>query len=406
MKLFKRLPLLITAVLSVLTAGCIPSELYLKVDMSEPGTDLKIAAVLPLSGRNKIAAEQMAEGMKMAEYELNANSVTGRGQLQLKFFDSKGSADGAMEAVEAAAKWGAAGIIAGYSTEEVSDILPHAVRHKMPVVIPLATSNEHTDLSPFVFRNSYTDRQQSEVLANYLLHWRQAKTLGIFLDESKDVVYQNNIARDTAQAFQDIGGKVTATLLTKQIPEEKDIVALLKTDPEAILVTFGGKEAGILIRKLREAGFTGIICGPDSWDTDELVMPLQNIKVGECLYTAFFNAENESQEFKKFKKEFRKRFYYYPGARETQSYDALKFMVVGFYRAETLLDFDRNWRSIQQHQGAAARYTMLPRGDIDRTIYINTIGVRRNGKGLEAFSRFSRQIQYSRIKMYNPDYYK
>ena len=100
MKLFKRLPLLITAVLSVITAGCIPSELYLKVDMSEPGTDLKIAAVLPLSGRNKVAAEQMAEGMKMAEYELNANSVTGRGQLQLKFFDSKGSADGAMEAVE------------------------------------------------------------------------------------------------------------------------------------------------------------------------------------------------------------------------------------------------------------------------------------------------------------------
>ena len=406
MKLFKRLPLLISAVLAVITAGCIPSEFYLKVDMSEPGTDLKIAAILPLSGRNKVAAEQMAEGMKMAEYELNANSATGKGQLLLKFFDTKGTADGAMEAVEAAARWGAAGVIAGYNTEEVSDILPHAVSRRMPVVIPLATSNEHTDLSPFIYRTSYTDRQQSEVLANYLYHWRQVKTLGIFLDETKDVVYQNNIARDTAQAFRDIGGKVTGTLLTRQAPEPKDIVTMLKNDPEAILLTCGGKEAGNLIRKLREAGFTGIICGPDNWDTDELVMPLQNMKVGECLYTAFFNAENESVEFKKFKNAFRKRFYYYPGSRETQSYDALKFMVVGFYQAETLLDFDRNWRSFQQHQGAAARYTMLPKGDIDRTIYINTIGVRRNGKRIEAFPRFSRQIQYSRIKMYNPDYYK
>ena len=198
MNISQHLKFLLLLAVAAVISGCIPSEFYLKVDMSSANTDLKIAAILPLSGKNRTEAEQMAEGMKMAEYEINANSVTGKGQLQLKIFDSKGTADGALEAVETAAKWGAAGIIAGYNTEEVSDIIPHAVRHRMPVVIPLATSNEHTEVSPFVFRNSYTDRQQSEVLANYLFHWRQVKTLGILLDESSDTVYQNNIARDTA----------------------------------------------------------------------------------------------------------------------------------------------------------------------------------------------------------------
>ena len=406
MNISQHLKFLLLLAVAAVISGCIPSEFYLKVDMSSANTDLKIAAILPLSGKNRTEAEQMAEGMKMAEYEINANSVTGKGELQLKIFDSKGTADGALEAVETAAKWGAAGIIAGYNTEEVSDIIPHAVRHRMPVVIPLATSNEHTEVSPFVFRNSYTDRQQSEVLANYLFHWRQVKTLGILLDESSDTVYQNNIARDTAQVFRDIGGSVTATLLTKAAPDEKDIITILKTDPEAIMLTCGGKAAGELIRRLRKAGFTGVICGPDNWDTDELLIPLQNMKLGECLYTAFFNAESTTAEFRKFKNSFRKRFFHTPGACETQSYDALKFMVVGFYRAKTLIDFDRNWQTIKQHQGAAARYTMLPKGDIDRTIYINTIGVRRNGKQLEAFSRFSHQLQHSRLKTYQRDYYK
>lgn len=402
----KFFPTAIVLFFALCFSGCVPQEYYLRADMSAPDAQLKIAAILPLSGKNRPYAEQMAEGMMMAEYELNNNSNSGKRQLQLKIFDSKGSADGTMDAVEAAAKWGAVGIIAGYSTDEVSAIIPFAVKKQMPVIIPLATSNEHTEISPFIFRNSYTDLQQSEVLANYLYHWRQAKSLGIFLDESGDLIYKNNIARNVSQTFRDIGGNITATILSKKAPGKQEIITMLKTDPEAILLTCGGKEAGQMIRKLREAGFNGIICGADNWDNPELLEPLHNMKIGECLYTAFFNAESDAMEFRKFKQAFRKRFFHNPGACETQSYDAVKFAVVGFYKAETLLDFDRNWQTIRLHQGAAARYTMLPKGEIDRTIYINTIGVRRNGKYLEPFARFSHKLQYSRLKMYSADYYR
>ena len=407
MKFLCRIGAMFVIAVVLFSTGCIPEEFYLRADMSRPdAAPLKIAAVLPMSGANRISAEQMAEGLQMAEQHINLNSHSGKTRVILKIFDSKGSAAGAWAAVEAAAKWGASGVIAGYSTAEVSAIIPHAVRLRMPVMIPLATSNEHSAISPFVFRNSYTDFQQSEMLANYLFHWRQVKFLGIFIDESGDAVYQSSIARDVNQAFRNLGGTITATSIAKLEPSDRDIVNMLKSDPEAILLTCGGKAAAKLIIRLRKAGFTGIICGADNWDDSELISNLDNFKTGDCLFTAFFNDENDSKEYIDFKKAFRKRFFHSPGACETQSYDALKLLVIGFSNAETLIDFERNWCSIRQHQGAAALYTMLPKGEIDRTIYINTIGIRREGRKLKPFSRFSHKLQYSKLIQYSPDYYK
>ena len=51
MKIFKHLQLLILLVLSAVISGCIAPEFYLRTDMSSAKTDLKIAAILPLSGK-------------------------------------------------------------------------------------------------------------------------------------------------------------------------------------------------------------------------------------------------------------------------------------------------------------------------------------------------------------------
>lgn len=393
------------ALLMAIAGGCVGPEFYIR-NYQEGNPKLKVAAILPLSGANRMFAEQMREGLLLAEHEINANSTSGRKRLDFRIFDSKGTDSGAAAALDEAASWGASGIIAGYSTDEVAAILPRAAQLRMPVVIPLATATEHTMVSPFVYRNSYTDFQQAEMLASFLYYWRQAKHLGIFIDENGDTNYQGNISRDVSQHIRDVGGSVTLTMMVKGQPDIPAITAMLKSDPEAILLTYSGKKAAETIKLLRNSGFTGIICGADNWDSDELIDALDNFKVGDCLYTAFFSDENTNPEYLNFKKTFRKRFYHNPGACETQSYDALKFMVIGLNNAETLPDFDRNWRKIRLFQGAAALYTMLPKGGIDRTIYINSIGLKRVGTKIKPYSRVSRKMQYSKLREYRPEYYR
>ena len=396
---------LLLPLLPVLLAGCMAPELYLSGNTG-PDTVLKVAAILPLSGSNRVFAEQMAEGLQMAAHDLNRSSLTGRKNVQLRIFDSKGTVEGTAAAAKAAARWKAAGLIAGYDTEEVSKILPYASKYRMPVVIPLATSNRHTEVSPFVYRNTYTDAQQGDMLASFLLYWRQVKYIGIFVGSEGKDEYQATVAREVTSYFQQIGGTVTLTRPVKERPEKADIIEMLKSAPEAIMLTFGGKAAAQTIRELREAGFTGIIFGADNWDDDELIAGLDNFVVGDCLYTAFFCDDESVREYREFKRAFRERFFHVPGACETQSYDALKFLVIGLRNAKNLPEFDLNWQKIKQYQGVSAKYTMLPKGEIDRTIYINSIGVKRAGDKLEPYARLSRKMQYSKLREYRPEYYQ
>ena len=393
----------IIAVLLLLISGCASSP---SLRVSSGGAPLKIAAILPLTGSNRIPAEQMAEGIKMAEFELNSHSSSGLQVIELHIFDSKGTAAGAAEAVNQAASTGCAGIIAGYSTDEVSAVIPFAAAAALPVVIPLATGNFNELPTRFVYRNSYTDQQQSEMLAGFLHYWRQVRHFGILADTKENAFYQRSVARDIAQSIRDIGGEVSAMIMTPDDPTDAELKDMLKTDPEAIIICCGGKRAAVTLKRLRNFGFTGIICGPDSWDSAELIAELENFKVGDALYTAFFSDSSDVPEYRRFHAAFRKKFFHIPGACETQSYDSCKLLFYAFKNASTLEDFDRNWQKIKRFQGAAAVYTMLKNGGIDRTIYINTIGVRRNGDRLVPYARFSKKLQYSKLKEYKKDFFR
>ena len=386
---------------AALLCGCIPEEYMLRID-KEQKTPLTVAALLPLTGTNKIYAEQMREGLLCAETEINANGGIGGRKLILRFIDTRGDAAGTRDAVDQAEKLNAVGLIAGYNTEEVSRIIEHSSRLRMPTVIPLATSMYHLQVSPFVYRNAYSDAQQMEMLAAYMRAWRSLTRGAVLIDPIGAPEYSRGIARNFAQAVVDQGGEIVSTTI---LPADgkvsrETIRDILTAAPQFILVPSQGKRSADILKKLRLGGFTGIICGPDSWDDTDFIDALADFDPGDCVYTAFFSPENPSPEFAAFRKTFRARFLHNPEACETQSYDALKFLAIGLTDTDNLLDFDKNWRSIRNHSGAAAVYTMLKKGDIDRTIYLNSIGVRRGGGKLVPYARLSRKMQYSQLEDY------
>lgn len=391
------LPLLLT--LGFLT-GCVAPEMKLRVYLEET-TPLKVAAMLPVSGKNRIYAEQMREGLIFAAEEINANGGINKRKLQLEILDTCGTAAGTRAAIDKAIALNTVAIIAGYDTKEVGMIISNASALRMPTVIPLATSDYHVQESPFVYRNCYSDAQQMEVLAAYLHYWRNLRRGALLIDPVGDLDYSRSVARDLEQSMKDQGDEVVYKNSLPQdgsLPQEfiRDILA---TDPQFVFVPASGKRIAQILKALRNAGFNGIICGPDSWDDTEFIAELVDTEPGDCIYTAFFSKENTSAEYEKFSKDFRAKYFHQPDACSTQSYDALKFLAIGLSNADNLHKFDRNWRTIRNHAGAAAVYTMLKKGDIDRTVYLNSIGVYR-GKRLIPYARLSKKLQYSKIQDY------
>ena len=393
-RLLKILPLA-----ALLLAGCVPEELRLRRDL-ENETSVTIGAILPLTGSNKRYGEKMLEGLNFALDEANSRRGLNGRPIKLVTFDSGSTASGAARAVEEAADRNVVAIIAGYDTNEVSAILPRVEALRLPTVIPMATDTEHVGFNRFVFRNIYTDRQQAETIAAYLWYWRKVMRLGILVDMSPKEEYSRNIARDVASYFSSLGGQVVCTAEFRGGDFEKPLRLIMTNAPRAILLPFEASLAARMIKKLRELGYRGIICGPDSWDSEALILNLAGLKEpGDCVYMGLFSDESKRRSFREFNKEFSAKNFHSPGSSEVQSYDAFKLLLIGLSNADDLLKFNKNWLSIRYHTGAAAVYTMLPGGKIDRTMYIKSIAP-PNVANPDPYSRMLLEFQYSKLETY------
>ena len=394
-----RLLSILSSALLIFASGCVPEELRLRRDL-EKDTCVNIGAILPLTGSNKRYGDKMLEGINFALEEANSRRGLNGHPIRLVVLDSGSSAEGAARAVEEAARRNVAAIIAGYDTNEVSAILPHVEELRLPTVIPMATDNEHVGFNRFVFRNIYTDRQQAETIAAYLWYWRKVMRLGILVDMSPKEEYSRNIARDVAGYFTGLGGNVVCTAEFRGGNFEPALRSIMTHAPRAILLPVEAALAAKMIKKLRELGYRGIICGPDSWDSESLIHGLAGLKApGDCVYMGLFSDESRRRSFREFKKEFAAKRFHIPGSEEVQSYDAFKLLLIGLSDADDLLKFRKNWLSIRNHAGAAAVYTMLPGGKIDRTMYVKSIAP-PNVANPDPYSRMLLEFQYSKLETY------
>ena len=389
----------LSAALLMLVSGCVPEELLLRRDL-EKDTSVTIAAILPLTGGNERYGKKMLEGLNFALEETNARRGLNGLPVRLVVLDSGSTPAGAARAVGEAADRNVAALIAGYDTTEVSAILPNVDKLRLPTVIPMATDTEHVGLNRFVFRNIYTDRQQAETIAAYLWYWRKVMRLGILVDMSPKEEYSRNIARDVSGYFTKLGGNVVCTAEFRGDDYESSLRRIMTHAPRAILLPVEASRAATMIRKLRDLGYRGIVCGPDSWDSEALIHGLAGLKEpGDCVYMGLFSDESRRRSFRDFKRDFAAKCFHSPGSEEVQSYDALKLLLIGLSNADDLLKFEKNWLSIRNHAGAAAVYTMLPGGKIDRTMYIKSIAP-PNVANPDPYSRMLLEFQYSKLETY------
>ena len=392
------------AVAALLLAGCVPAGEMLRFN-PESYDALRIGVVLPLSGPQAEYGKKMLNGARFAADELNNHRGHFGRPVELVVFDTASTGDGAAQAFQSAVSAGVVGVVGGYSTVEAQGITPLAKVHRVPLVIPMATGDDDViGGNSFVFRAVFTDKQQSEMIAGYMKYYRNIKRIVVTVSADPGDIYSRNVARDVADSFRKLGGEVSSFMEISPVSPEKALGESVAYAPDAILLPFEGKLAARYYKILREAGYNGLICGPDSWDDPVFFKTLQGIKSpGNSFYTAFYSDEASHIEFKNFRENFRKKRYYFPGSCEIQTFDAVNMLLAGFgNNGNTLRKFNRNWTALRKYTGAAAVYTMLPKNRIDRTIYINRIGTAPED-GRRLVPRNIAGLQYSRLQDYAMD---
>jgi branched-chain amino acid transport system substrate-binding protein len=289
---------------------------------------------IPLSGSSADIGPYMKNGAQLAIDELNAKGgVLGR-KLQLRTEDD---ACDPKTAVAAANKLVAAGTtvsVGGYCSGATLPTLPVFDRAKIPMIIPAANSTELVAQKlKHVFLVNGTGDQQAASAMTWLTK-SGAKKVALMHDNTS---YSKDIAVRTAAELDKPGGPDKSSL-DAVTPGESDYSAnvanVLKGHPDFVYWTGYYQEGGLILRQLRQAGYTGkFMVGDGSVDTK--LVKIAGDKAADGTYATMTQTPDTIQGAQGWIANYKQKFGAEPGPYSTQAYDAVRVAAEAIKKADS-----------------------------------------------------------------------
>lgn len=301
-------------------------------DKTDDSGPITLGMVVPLSGSSADIGPYMKNGAQMAIDEINSKGGVNGRKLQLRAED--GACDPKTE-VAAANKLIAAKIavsVGGYCSGSALPTLPLFDRNKIPMIIPAANSTELVEQKlKHVFLINGTGDQQAAAAVSWMGK-DGAKKVAVLHDNTS---YSKDIATRTATGLDQPGGPDKATL-DAVTPGESDysanIAGVLKTKPDFVYWTGYYQEGGLILRQLRQAGYTGKFMVGDG-SVDAKLIKIAGDKAAEGAYATMTQTPDTIEGAGGWVANYKKKFGAEPGPYSTQSYDAVRVATEGITKA-------------------------------------------------------------------------
>ena len=244
------------------------------INSKEVHSPIHIAVVGPFSGKGKLIGQSMRNGIDLKIKELNTQGGIKGHSLIADYYDDLNSADEAKKIAENISdKTSALGVI-GHWYSRCSISAGEIYKHKnMPVITPGSTNVLVTRFNPWYFRTVFNDSLQGKFITHYankVLHFDSAIVIyendpyGAYLAtvfEAKaeplklSIQYFKSFQSQTNNIDEQFDHIINDIKSLNQ-PKGKDCIIFLATH---------AAEGVQLIRRIKDAGLTNTIIGPDSF---------------------------------------------------------------------------------------------------------------------------------------------
>jgi branched-chain amino acid transport system substrate-binding protein len=323
-----------SAVVATLLAGCGGGLLNNSGDKASSSGPIKLGMLTPLSGSSSAIGPYMQNGAQLAVDEINAKGgVDGRKlslEVQDEACDPKTAAAGANKLVTD----GVVVSVGGYCSGATLPTLPIFNKSDIPMIIPAANSNELVDQHlPNVFMINGTGSQQSDAALKYM-EKVGAKKVALLDDNTS---YSKNIADLTAKLLQQSGGPDLAGRQSVT-PGESDyspnVNATIGTNPDFVYWTGYYQEGGLIIRQLRQAGYTGKIMVGDG-SVDAKLVEIAGGSNADGVLATMTQTPDTIPGAEGWIADYKKKFNTDPGPYSTQAYDAVRVAAEAIGKAKS-----------------------------------------------------------------------
>jgi branched-chain amino acid transport system substrate-binding protein len=283
---------------------------------------IQLGRLTPLSGSSAAIGPYMKNGAQLAIDEINAKGGVNGRKLELRTEDGACDAKTATAAANKLVTQKIAVSVGGYCSGATLPTLPLFNKADLPMLIPAANSNDLVDQHlPNVFLINGTGTQQADTAVAWMKKVG-AKRVSLMDDNTS---YSKNIADLTAQLLS----QGTPTLAGRQsvTPGESDysanVNAVISQHPDFVYWTGYYQEGGLIIRQLRQAGYTGDIMVADG-SVDQKLIDIAGGSNADGVFATMTQTPQTIPGAKQWISDYKAKFGSEPGPYSTQAYDAVR----------------------------------------------------------------------------------
>lgn len=340
-------------------------------------TEIKIGAILPLTGDAAFYGESIKNGLDLAAKQINSHGGIKGANVHLIYEDSRALPAEGVSAFQKLVSIGGVKAIIGDAVSSVTlAFAPLADKQKIIVMSPLSSAPAISEAGDFIFRNVPSDLVNGKSAADFLIRDKGMRKFGVlFVNNDFGLGLKDAFAQRTAQ----LGGEVVAT--EAYDPGSSDfrtqLTKIASANPEAVFIV-GYSELAQALVQAKEMKMTCTFIGTGLMEDPTILKNARDAANGVFFTQLGYDPTSKDSAVMKFVDGYKREFGVEPNIIAAYGYDAL--MVLSFAMNKSNLspdDIKEQLYAVKNYSGVTGEISFDSNGDVTQPMGVKKI---ENGK--------------------------
>ena len=253
---------IVSAVL-VVVAAAIAIAAIAFVTVEKKPEEIKVGAILPLSGDLSAYGKYVQRGIELAAEEINANGGIDGANITVLYRDNEGKSDKTVSVMNALIAEDKVPVVIGaVVSENTLAVCPIAEKKKVVLISPTSTSPKLSDYKNYVFRTCPSDIYQGKALSDVIFDLKPegARVAVMFVDNDYGVGLKDAFVK----SYQERGEIVAVEAHKEGDTEFTGVLSAIKDkNPDVVVLITYAKEGAAIVKQGREEGLDVAWVGSD-----------------------------------------------------------------------------------------------------------------------------------------------
>lgn len=339
--------------------------------------EIKIGAILPLTGDAAFYGESVRNGVDFAAKEINSTGGIKGAPVLLVYEDSRGLPAEGVSAFQKLTTISEVKAIIGDAVSSVTlSFAPLAEKQKIVVMSPLSSAPAISQAGDYIFRNVPSDLMNGKSAADFLINGKGLKKLGVlFVNNDFGVGLKDAFAQRTAE----LGGKiiVTESYDLGSSDFRTQLAKIAHAHPDAVFI-IGYAELAKALVQAKEMNMKNTFIGTGLLEDPNIITTARDAANGVLFTQLGYDPSSKDSVVTRFVDGYKRKFGVEPNIIAAYGYDALMVLAFAMNRSDLSPEnIKKQLYAVKGYHGVTGEISFDSNGDITQPMGVKKI---ENGK--------------------------